>query len=298
MNRHVSKPERTFIAEDGTRVAYSIEGRGDALLLTNGLTTDTTFWKYLRPIWLRYHTVITWDLPGHGRSGPARSARLASVEAQALVMRGIMDACGVQRALQVGWSTGCQLVLEMYRRSPERCAALALLFGPAGRVLDTTRLPLPGAWFAPLLRAAPAAAFEMFSRAVSRALLVPGVIPLGRKLQLIGPHTNEYDMRQVLSHIGTVDSGTLRQMLLSLQGHSAHGVLPQVRVPLLIMAGERDPFAPAEAVGVPMHEAAPQSEFVRLSEGTHTALFDEVDAIARAVEELAVPAFYARSFVN
>ena len=156
--------ERQLIAADGTTITYTVEGEGPALLLTNGLTTNTAFWKYLRPIWLRYHTVITWDLPGHGRSGPASSARFASVEAQAILMRDILDACGVQRALSVGWSTGCQLVLEMYRQFPARCAGLALLFGPAGQVLDTTQLPLPGAWFAPLVRATPAFAFELFSR--------------------------------------------------------------------------------------------------------------------------------------
>lgn len=285
--------ERQLIAADGTTITYTVEGEGPALLLTNGLTTNTTFWKYLRPIWLRYHTVITWDLPGHGRSGPAHSARFASVEAQAILMRDILDACGVQRALQVGWSTGCQLVLEMYRQFPARCAGLALLFGPAGQVLDTTRLPLPGAWFAPLVRATPVSAFELFSRGVSRALRVPGIIPLGRVLKLIGPDTSEGDMREVLEHIGRVDPGTLREMLLSLQAHSARAILPNVRVPLLIMAGDRDPFAPSEQVGVPMHAAAPQSELIRLPEGTHTALFDEVDSIARAVEELAVPAFYA-----
>lgn len=285
--------ERQLIAADGTTITYTIEGEGPALLLTNGLTTSTAFWKYLRPIWLRYHTVITWDLPGHGNSGPARSARSASVEAQAILMRDILDACGVQRALQVGWSTGCQLVLEMYRQFPARCAGLALLFGPAGQVLDTTQLPLPGAWFAPVLRATPAFAFELFSRGVSRALLAPGIIPLGRMLKLIGPDTAEGDVREVLEHIGRVDPGTLREMLLSLQAHSARAILPNVRVPLLIMAGDRDPFAPAEQVGVPMHAAASQSELIRLPEGTHTALFDEVETVARAVEELAVPAFYA-----
>jgi pimeloyl-ACP methyl ester carboxylesterase len=285
--------ERQLIAEDGTSVAYTIEGQGSALLLTNGLTTSSYFWKYLRPIWLRYHTVITWDLPGHGESSPVRSLRSASVEGQAVLMRDIMHACGVERALQIGWSTGCQLVLEMYRRSPEHCAGLALLFGPAGGVLNTTQLPLPGAWFAQLVRALPAPAFELLSRSVSRALLAPGAIALGRKLQLIGPHTHESDLHEVLSHIGRVDPRTLRAMLLALQAHSAKAVLPNVRVPLLIMAGDRDPFAPAELVGVPMHRAAPHSELVRLSEGTHTALLDEVAPIARAVEELAVSAFYA-----
>jgi pimeloyl-ACP methyl ester carboxylesterase len=280
-----------FIAEDGTRVAYWIAGSGPVLLLTNGLTTDITFWKYLQPIWSRSYTVVSWDLPGHGRSEPARTPELARVEALARTMAGILDAVGTQRALHVGWSTGCQLALELYRQRPERCAGLALLFGPAGHVLDTTRLPLPGAWFAPLLRATPAPVFSAICRGVSSALRAPGAIALGRALRLIGPDTSRLDMHDVLAHIGTVDPSTLRAMLLSLQAHSAGQVLSSVQIPLLIFAGDRDPFAPAERVGVPMHACASGSELVRMQAATHTALLDEPDAIARAVAALAARAF-------
>jgi pimeloyl-ACP methyl ester carboxylesterase len=277
-------PTRTFIAADGTRIAYSVAGEGPAFVLTNGLTTTTTFWKYLLPIWQRNHTVITWDLPGHGQSGPARSASTARIEAQPSLMIGILDALGVQRAVQIGWSTGCQLVLEAYRQFPERCTHLALLFGPAGRVLETTRLPLPGPWFERFVRAAPPVAFEVLCGVVSRALLSPGSIPLGRKLKLIGEQTSASDAREVLEHIMTIHPRTLREMLLSLQAHSGQALLPRLQVPLLILAGDEDPFAPSESVGVPMHAAASGSELIRLPHGTHTALLDEPAWIARAVE--------------
>jgi pimeloyl-ACP methyl ester carboxylesterase len=189
--------------------------------------------------------------------------------------------------VQVGWSTGCQLVLEMYRQLPERCSALALLFGPAGRVLETTGLPLPGAWFAPLVRAAPARAFELLCSGISQAIVRAPAIPLGRALRLIGSRTRDADVRDVLAHIGTVDPNTLRAMLLSLQAHSAHDMLPHVRVPLLILAGDRDPFALSTRVGVAIHEAAPGSELVRMKDATHTALLDEPEAIADAVDRLA-----------
>jgi pimeloyl-ACP methyl ester carboxylesterase len=288
----VSSPEldRQLVAPDGTRIAYGATGSGPALLLTNGLTTDTTFWKYLAPRWSQHHTVICWDLPGHGKSDPARSPHTATVEAQPGLMHAILDRLGIERALQIGWSTGCQVVLELYRQYPERCSAIALLFGGAGRVLDTTRLPLPGPWFAALVRALPPKLFALFCRAMARAAAEPPIIPLARRLGLIGPRTSEDDVRRVLAHLGTVDPLTLRQMLLSVQAHSAHDVLPRVRVPFLIFAGDRDPFASSEQVGVAMHAAAPRSELIRLPEGTHTALLDEAEIIGRAVENLALEA--------
>jgi pimeloyl-ACP methyl ester carboxylesterase len=283
--------DRTLETHDGTRIVYSVAGDGPALVLTNGLTTTTTFWKYVLPIWQRSHTVITWDLPGHGRSEPARSAASASVEALARLQAQIMDAASIRRAVQIGWSTGCQLVLELYRQFPERCAGLGLLLGPAGHVLQTTSFPLPGPTSARLLRVAPRRAFAVFCGVVSRAMLLPGSIALGRKLQLIGEHTRAEDMQQVLSHIGTVHPGTLRDMLLSLHDHSASEVLSSLQVPLLIVAGDQDPFAPSQHVGLPLHAASPESELLRLPFGTHTALLDQPEVIARAVEGLASRSF-------
>jgi pimeloyl-ACP methyl ester carboxylesterase len=280
--------DRHIVALDGTRIAYGVMGSGPALLLTNGLTTDTLFWKYLAPRWAQHHTVICWDLPGHGQSGPARSPRTATVESQPALMREILDRLGVERALQIGWSTGCQVVLEMYRQQPERCSALALLFGGAGHVLDTTQLPVPGPWFARLVGAMPPKAFALLCRGISRVISEPPAVPLARRLRFVGPRTSDEDVRRVFAHIGTIDPSSLRQLLISVQAHSAHDILSRVQVPLLIFAGDRDPFASSDRVGVPLHAAAPGSELVRLLEGTHTALLDEPEVIAREVENLAL----------
>jgi pimeloyl-ACP methyl ester carboxylesterase len=261
------------------------------LLLTSGLTTSSLFWKYLRPIWLRSHTVITWDLPGHGASGPARSALTARVHAHPRLIAQIMDRLGVQRALQIGWSTGSQVALETYRQYPGRCAGIAILLGGAGNVLNSTRLPVPGPVIERVVRASPPALFELIVFTLSRAMRLPGGQELGRAFGLVGARANQDDMRQVIEHIAEVDAATLRSMLISLQEHSARSILPALRVPLLIVSGDKDPFAPSELVGVPLHQSVPNSELLRLPNGTHTALLEEPELIGARVE-----AFAARCF--
>lgn len=276
--------DRFLTTADGTRIAYGVAGSGPALVLTNGLTTTTTFWDHLRPLWLRRHTVVTWDLPGHGRSGPAMSAQSARVHAQPRIVASVMRAAGVERAFQIGWSTGCQIVLETYRQVPERCEGLVALLGPAGHVLDTTKLPLGGGAIHGLARLTPSPVFNALYRLVGLGVAAPGSTALGRLLGLVGKNAADADVARVLGHIGTVHPTTLQRMLCSVQEHSAHDVLGTLGVPLLIVAGDKDPFAPSELVGVPMHLAAPQSELLRLPRGTHTALLEEVELIANAVE--------------
>jgi pimeloyl-ACP methyl ester carboxylesterase len=283
--------DRTLITEDGTHIAYGVAGTGPALVLTNGLTTSSFFWKYLHPVWSQHYTLITWDLPGHGASGPARTSKTARVHAHPRLIAQIMERVGIARAVHVGWSTGSQVVLEMYRQFPGRVLGLALVLGGAGKVLDTTRLPLPGFMIERIVRSAPPAVFELIVLGMTRAMRMQSSVTLGRKLGLIGAHAQEHDMREVIDYIGVVDASTLRSMLLSLQEHSARSILGGLRVPLLIVAGDKDPFAPSELVGVPLHKSVPSSELLRLPEGTHTALLEEHALIGERIEGFATRCF-------
>ena len=281
-----SPPEGTrhLRAPDATELAYWVRGDGPPLVLTNGLTTTTNFWAHLQPRWEQRHRVLSWDLPGHGASSPARSAQSASLAEQPELLLRLMDAAGMQRAVQIGWSTGCQVVLELYRRHPERCSGLVLLFGSAGRVLSTAALPLPGPAIDWLVRHTPRPVFAGFARTLALVANAPGGQLAPRALGLIGQGTSHADAARITEHLRHIDAATVQAMTASAQAHSAWDVLGTITVPVLIAAGDRDPFAPAATVGVPMHARCPRSELLRLPDATHTALLDHAEVIGAAVD--------------
>lgn len=274
-----------LFAADGTQLAYSVTGAGPALALSNGVTTDTGFWRYLQPRWAARNRVLMWDLPGHGASGPAGSLASARIDGQPELLCQLMDAAGMDAAVQVGWSTGCQVVLEMARRHPQRCLALVLLLGASGHVLSTAKLPLPGHVIDAAARHMPQPIFGLLSRAFAHAAHAPLGQLVPRRLGLIGGGTSRADASRITAHLRRIDTRTVQVMIASAQAHSASDLLPSLRMPVLIVAGDRDPFAPADAVGVAMHARCPGAELVRLPEGTHTALLDHADVIGEAVDD-------------
>lgn len=271
-------------ADDGTRIAYRVEGNGPAIVLTNGLTTTTTFWKYVRPIWLQRHTILTWDLPGHGNSSAAQSDASATVEGQSRFIAQIMQETGITRAAQIGWSTGTQVVLETYRQFPELCQSVVMMLGGAGHALSSTRLVVGGASIDWLARSLPRSVFTATCRVLSSAFRSPGALQVGRLSGVIGPRVSAADLQQLTEHIASVDFFTLQRMLLSVQAHDARKVLANMRLPLMIVSGDEDNFAPTETVGLQLQRSAPGSELLRLPSGTHTALLEEPQRIADAVE--------------
>jgi pimeloyl-ACP methyl ester carboxylesterase len=260
-------------------------GEGPALLLTNGLTTSTLFWKYLAPLWAERHRVITWDLPGHGRSQRPNTLACVEMEAQPAIMARVLDAAGVARASHVGFSIGCQIVLEMVRQEPARCSAVGLLLGTAGHVFDTLELPV-GKLFPKLLLKMPPAAFATWYALMARAAQLRYSGPIARRLGLVGANAQDEDVEELARHLLSLDAISLQRMGQSAARHSALDVLEQLNLPLLIVAGARDPFAPLHSVGQALHELNPRSELLVLPHGTHTALLDDWQLIGSAVERL------------
>lgn len=276
--------DRHVRAADGTRVAYRREGSGPALVLCNGITTSNDFWTYLQPRWARRFTVINWDLKGHGESEPARSPEGAHISALARDALRILDAEQIHDAVFVGFSMGCQICLEAYRAAPARVRALGLLLGPGGRLFDTALGPVGPALHG-LIRRLPDRGFDLAFRGLQRVVGLPVGYRLGRLLRLIGPAAARDDVQRFIDHFtDRVDPRTLAAMTLGAQAHDAGDLLPRIGVPTLIVAGERDVFAPARRVGERLHRAIPRSELVRLSAGTHTSLFEHHGEIGGALE--------------
>lgn len=290
---------RWVSAPDGTRVAYTVAGPASdlrsrapgpastprpTLLLTNGLTTTTFFWKYLAAHWQQRYQVIRWDLPGHGLSDKPVTPGCMEMAAQPAIMKLIMEAEGVERAVQMGFSVGCQIVLEMYRQLPESCSAVVLLLGAGGRVFDTLDLPI-GKLGPQLLLELPAPAFRLWYRLMARAARLPQSAVLAKRLGLIGAAAHEQDVHALASHLGTLEPISIQQMARSAAQHSAHDVLPRMRVPLLIFGGGKDPFAPLESVARKLYRLAPQAQLVELPRGTHTAMLDDPQPIIAAIDK-------------
>jgi pimeloyl-ACP methyl ester carboxylesterase len=274
---------REILSADGTPVGWDTAGNGEpAVLLCNGLTTNTHFWRHLLPALEARSRVLTWDLKGHGDSKPARSRAGASIEGVADDALRVLDAAGVHDAVVCGFSMGCQVALEIHRRAPTRVRALALLLGPAGRVLDTCFGPA-GPALKRLMALTPGPAMGAVMPFLSRAGRSPLGPVLGRRLGFIGREATAPDIRGIVDHWAYVHGPSVRHLALSAAHHDARGHLPDVRVPTLVVAGDRDVFAPTGKVGAPIAAALPDARYVRLPHGTHASMLEHPDEVRAAL---------------
>jgi poly(3-hydroxyoctanoate) depolymerase len=107
----------------GLQVAMQVQGKGDPLLLINGLTRPLQSWEPFAGE-LPGRTIISFDAPGVG--GSPTPLRPLSIAELATVAVAVLDAAGVADADVLGYSLGGAVAQQLVHDAPERVRALIL----------------------------------------------------------------------------------------------------------------------------------------------------------------------------
>lgn len=235
------------------------------VVFIHGAAHDHSVWS-LQSRYIANHgfSVLTVDLPGHGRSaGPA----LSSVEEIARWLVALLDAAGVARAALVGHSMGSLVALEAAAQHGERIDKIALI---------GTAVPMPVSEM--LLEAARdqrARAENMVNvwshgpRAHVGGNAVPGLWMLGmnqRLMERAAPGILHNDLNACNAYTGGTEA------------------MARVACPTLIIGGKRDQMTPVKSARA-MAESIRGARLV-LIEGTgHGLLSESPDAVLDALRD-------------
>jgi pimeloyl-ACP methyl ester carboxylesterase len=273
--------DRSVRSFDSTEIRYTLRGPADArvVVLNAGFVCPDTYWKYLVPALEDDHRVLIWNYRGIGVSGlprdPGFHARAIdehelSVENNARDLDVILDAEGIEQAVLIGHSMGCQVSLEAYRRRPPRYAGIVNIAGPYrtplrtfyGTDISARIAPFTLPWVHLLPRATLVAWRVLFRSPLS--------YPVGvHVLRAIGPNAKPEDMAGYFEHLSTLDPLIVGKMVRGMHSHDATTLLPEIRVPVLLLHGTADPFTPLK-VAQHMERTIPKATLVTYQDGSHT----------------------------
>jgi pimeloyl-ACP methyl ester carboxylesterase len=252
---------------------HSIDPARPTVVFIHGGEQDHAAWA-LQSRYFAYHghNVLAPDLPGHGRS---RGSPLASIEALAGWIAGLLDAAGIARASIVGQSMGSLAALEFAARERARTTKLVLLGASA---------PMPVAQS--LLDAARAddhAALDMIniwshsSRARLGGNTAPGMWMLGANLRLMerqAPGVLYADFKACNDYTYGADAAA------------------RVECPTLIVIGSHDQMTPPRA-SLELLQTIPHARSVTLDGSGHSLMAEAPDAVLDALIGFLQPAAQA-----
>lgn len=237
-------------------VAYQRAGDGPPLVLLHGFTHDSRAWRPQLEGLADQFTVIAWDAPGAGQSpDPPETFGIGD---WADCLAGFLDAVDVTSAHIVGLSWGGLLAQEFYRRHPARVRSLVLADTYAG-------------WKGSLPEPIPE---ERLAACLRDASLPPAEF-VGRYLAGMFSQSPGADVRDELGRI-MADFHPLgfRLMATALARADTRDLLPNVRVPTLLIWGDADARSPM-GVAHQLHEAIPGARFAVIPGAGHVANLED-----------------------
>jgi pimeloyl-ACP methyl ester carboxylesterase len=229
--------------------------------------------------------VITWDYRGHGQSPPPPDPEGLTVARCARDLWLVADACGAARPVLIGHSMGCQVLLEATRLSPERPSALVPMLGVPGRALSTFLgvAALEG----PIKVALEFGATQpdLLHRLTKAAVSAPGLFDLARAAGLVHPKLcPREEFVPYLEHLGKLDLRSYLALARDLVTHDAADLLEGLRLPVLVVAGERDLFTPLRR-SEEMARAIAGARLLVIPEGSHAALVEQPVLVGDGLEK-------------
>ena len=273
----------TFIA-----VRRMGEGTGLPLLIVNAVAANIGPWRLTLQRMAGDGPIVMWDHRGTFESGEPVSERL-DPNAHARDAIAAMDHLGFKEFVVASWSSGGRIALEIAHRFPERVQALALVSTGYGYALTRLFRYLEMASLLPLA-AGVAKRFAGPLQGALRGLVgrpeLPGLL---RQAGMTSASADIGSLVELVQGIADTDLKTFFATYEAVAGDPALAILPYVKTPSLIVAGEHDQFVPRRIVDE-MLQAMPNAELVVYEDATHYLPMEYPAILAQDLEE-----FFARA---
>jgi len=282
------KKSGVFSTSNNIDIYWELSGKGTPLICCNGVGVSTFFWKYITQNFKEHFQILLWDYRGHGKSQRDFEGKIPnmSIEQHVKDLKELYLHLFPQqsKAVLIGHSMGCQVLIEFYKQNPENTRSLILMLGTAGRALETFGDN-------PNSKHIFRVAHKIARRIGPRINHVIGPLirsrlswPFVHKLSIVDPlYTEREDFLPYLTHLSSMNFLIFLEAAWQCQLHDAWSVLPNIQVPTLMIAGENDFFTPMHCARE-LTNSIPNAELMVLAEGTHSAIIEQPETINHRIE--------------
>jgi pimeloyl-ACP methyl ester carboxylesterase len=254
--------------DDRVRIYYEEHGRGTPLVLAYGIGGNADLWDVNREALAARHRLVLWEPRGHARSDSPEDPARYSFARWVLDLRAVLDHLRIRRAHVGGLSLGAGIATRFALRYPARVRSLLVTnsSSAAGLPLTVENLVMRVRSIEVTLTKGMDAMAE-FAMAANPNL--------AERLKIEPSAKDEfYAYYRRLTPIGYANS---LRALLAMDHITAE--LSRIRVPTLLIGGDRDPSLGPMKV---MRRKIRGSKLVVLSPASHFANRDQPDTWNRA----------------
>jgi len=287
----------------GAQLYVEQQGNPDApvIVLTHGWAMDSTIWYYAKRDLARSFRVISWDLPGMGRSTPVTPSAIGLTEF-AQDLRSVIALAGDRKVVLVGHSIGGMTIQTLARDDADFFDRHV-----AGTVLVNTTYtnPLKTMILSPL---AQAIRWPLLEPLMRLAILLQPLVWLSAWQSYLSGSSHianrigfgKYVTRSQLEHTSLLSTrnapGNIHRGNLAMFRWDATGAMAKVTPPLLLLSGAVDIVTKPEA-GEEIARTTPRSVNTTIEGVNHMGFLEASPTYNQAIAAFAAEAHRASSSV-
>jgi len=217
--------------DDDCEIYYEARGEGRVLSFVGGFLGITDMWRHQLPYFSREFKCVAIDNRGMGRSDKPFPRVSYGIKRHAEDLYTVLKALGVDKTVVIGHSFGGNTATMYYLLHPEMVAGLVLAASfAAGEQLKQTGLT-----------------FEVVANAISTK---QGGVDLQIKAGLTEDVAMEFAKWPLYANLGNA---------VAFLEFDVRERLHEIRVPTLIIHGDKDPYCPLDPCATSLKEGIPNS---------------------------------------
>jgi pimeloyl-ACP methyl ester carboxylesterase len=265
-----------FITVDDLRVHYIEVGNGPTIVMIHGNAGSVADFNFgAVDLLSSCYRVVAVDRPGHGRSD--RGSTKASVEVQAELLHHVLSSLGIDKPSLVGHSWGAALALAYALKYPHEVSGLVLL-APAAYPDETGNNLLAAIARTPVIGDLSVA---IGKTVLGRRLLERGLAMAFFPERVPDPYLKlAYSLwlsrKRVKAYVE--DESSLNFSLNKMSKHYA-----EIRIPVVIVTGDRDQIVSPAQNAYTLHATLPQSQLIEIKDTGHEIPLTHPESIATAL---------------
>ncbi len=247
-------------------LAMSQWGKGETVVLLHGWGMNSQLFNALRVSLAKNYHVITFDLPGHGASDPVCPLTLGDVAEQVLTQ--ITDSCH-----WIGWSLGGSLLMHLAQLEPARVKSLTLIAAnPCFIKQQDWSHGIDGV------------VIQQFAQALTQQPLK--TLKRFAALQVLNSDHSNATLKQINALVSSSPMPNLQSLQQGLQlllEQDQRSVMQDLRVPMLIVLGERDALIPV-SINTYYRQLVSQPQVKIIDGAGHTPFLSHPDTTAELID--------------
>jgi 3-oxoadipate enol-lactonase len=250
---------------NGIEIDYDLDGPAGApiVMLSHSLAATREMWKPQLPALTKEYRVLNYDMRGHGRSSvTAPPYSFATLTADVVAL---LDHLKIERVAFVGLSIGGMIAQHLAIHHPQRlrCAVICC----STSAIPVTVRPV---WDERIAAVEGGGMATQVATTLERWFTAPYRAAHPETVEWIGGMIKNTPVQ------GFVGCGR------AIQGLNITAELSKVKLPVLVLAGEKDPGLPP-AMSAAIHGAIAGSEYTVIPDAAHIANVEQVEAFTQAV---------------